>query len=362
MNKVRILIRIVSITIVTIFLTICIAAGIFLLMYHFAPEKLFECYDFGQDLYAAVRYYCWTAPPSGNWIKCNKVKYVRRYLRKEKVQKIAFCYLGAYDENMPDTWKGYEIVEPERIKQTLQLISSAKKDINAANLWLGRMVIITDKHKFIIPVERGSKAVYGWDWTSKELEKKLWEWSDNRKVYKYDLPSTEQVVAILLYSSEDSHPLAIFGDKKLAEKLIFEPDVGDDPNGIKGIADLYKFACLRKFGFDLKKEAGEWIPTSNKLESKNIFEGRDWLDKIIDAYEVALEQAIERKKYFPMELDSAVGRIVFMTHDGNYWKEIGIDENTVFDDYIKSEQLKAYFDELGLTKELLAEKPIQHIQ
>jgi len=342
------LIRIVSITIVTIFIMACITAGILLLMYNFAPEKFFECYDFGQDLYAAVRYYCWTAPPSGNWIKCNKVKYVRRYLRKEKVQKIAFCYLGAYEENLPDTWKGWEIVEPERIKQTLQLISSAKKDINAANLWLGRMVIITDKHKFIIPVECGSKAVYGWDWTSKELRKKLWEWGYDHKVYKYDLPSAEQVVAILLYPPKLSLPLAFFGDKKLAEKLLFEPQIRDEPNGIKGIANLYKFARLREFGFE---------SNSNKLESKKIFEGRDWLDKIMDVYEVALEQAIEREKYFPMELDSAVGRIVFITQDGFYWKGIGISENTVYDDYIKSEQLKAYFDELGLTKELLAGEP-----
>jgi hypothetical protein len=51
------------------------------------------------------------------------------------------------------------------------------------------------------------------------------------------------------------------------------------------------------------------------------------------------------------------GRIVFMTQEKDYWKEIGIDANTVYDDYIKSEQLKAYFDELGITKELLAGKP-----
>ena len=76
----------------------------------------------------------------------------------------------------------------------------------------------------------------------------------------------------------------------------------------------------------------------------------------MDAYEIAFKEAEEKEKYYP-GLDNSVGRIVFMTRDGNYWKEIGIGENAVYDDYIKSEQLKAYFDELGLTKELLAGEP-----
>jgi hypothetical protein len=48
---------------------------------------------------------------------------------------------------------------------------------------------------------------------------------------------------------------------------------------------------------------------------------------------------------------------VFMTFDKNYWKEIGISENAVYDDYIKSDHLKAYLDELGLTKDLIAGNP-----
>jgi len=356
MTKVRILIRIVSITIVTIFLMACIIAGIFLLMYHFAPEKFFGCYDFGQDLYAAVRYYCLPYPPSNNWIKCSKTKEVWRYLKNEKVKRIAFGSVDNYEANSPDNL-GWEIVEPERIKQTLQLINTAKKDINVSIVWLGRMSLITDKHIFVVPVEINDKAVYGLDWTSKELRKQLWKWGYGHKVYKYDLPSKDQAVAVLLYPHpyEAIPPLAIFGDKKLAEKLIFEPDV-KDPNGIKGLADLYKFARLREFGVKMKKEVGKYI-FDKELEPDQIFGGRIWLEKIVDAYEAALKEAEKREKYFPMELDNSVGRIVFMTQDGDCWKGLGIDENTVFDDYIKSEQLKAYFDELGLTKELLAGEP-----
>jgi len=348
-NAIRRLIRIVSITIVTIFLIACITAGALLGIYYFAPEKFFVCYDFGQDLYAAAGYYCLPNPPSKDWIVCNKTKYVWRYLRNEKVQKIVFCSSG--DEN------GWDIIEPEKIKQTLQLISGAKKELNVSIVWLGRMNIITDKHKFVVPVEVSDTGVYGLDWTSFELRKQLWKWGYDHKVYQYDLPPKEQTVAILLYPSKISSPLAIFGDKKLADKLVFEPNVRDDPNGIKGIAGLYKIGRLRKFGVEFKKEAGKFIPASAELKPKKIYDGREWLEKIMDAYNIALKGAEEGEKYFPMNLDNPVGRIVFMTEDKDYWKEISIDANTVYDDYVKSDKLKTYFDELGLTKELLAEKP-----
>ena len=39
-----------------------------------------------------------------------------------------------------------------------------------------RMHIITDKHKFIIPISCQKKAVYGIGWTSYELQKKLEKW------------------------------------------------------------------------------------------------------------------------------------------------------------------------------------------
>ncbi len=354
MAKVRLLARIVSITVVTIFLMVCITTVILLLMYHFAPEKFFECYDSSQDFYAAARYYCLPYPPSENWIECSKTKYVCRYLRNEKVKRIAFGRVDDLKENLPDNW-GCEIVEPEKIRQTLLLISKAKKDLNVSIVWLGRMIIITDNHKFTIPVEVGENAVYGLDWTSKELRKQLWKWDCDHKEYEYDLPSKEQVVVILLYPSEDSFPLAIFGDKKLAEEILFEFREVNETEYIKGMEKLYKLAKLRQFGVKMRKE-GKEVVASNELEPRKVFGDRKWVEKIIDAYEIAFKEAENSGKYFPMKLDNPVGRIVFMTQDKDYWKEIGIDANAVFDDYIKSEQLKKYFDELGLTEELSANR------
>ncbi len=358
MTKARRLIRIISaviVAIVTIFLLVCITAGVIRWRHHSArwtqhmgwspPSPFFvvcyESYDFVQDLYAAARYYCWFSPSSDNWTECRKVKYVQRYLRNEKAEKITF--------GIRDFEKG-EIVEPEKIKQVLQLISTAKEELNLPSVpsWSDKMFITTDKHKFVIPVDHEDKAICGLHWTSKELYKQLWEWGYGYK-YKYNLPPKEQVVAILLYPHRDNlvhpwtisrnvHPLAIFSNEE---------------NILSGI--WIKDKEGKKIEFK-KYNTGE-------LKPKKIFEGREWLEKIMDAYNAALKEATDRGRYYPTEFNP-IGHITFITQDGNYWKEIGIDADTVFDDYIKSKQLKQYFDELGLTKELLAGEPnaVRHPQ
>jgi hypothetical protein len=113
---------------------------------------------------------------------------------------------------------------------------------------------------------------------------------------------------------------------------------------------------LYNFGIESKYEGGKIIPTSTELEPKKILSGREWLEKIMDAYEIAFKEAEERDE-FPFKNYYRSGKIVFMTQEKHYSKGIGIDANSVFDGYIKSEQLKKYFDELGLTKELLAGEP-----
>ncbi len=355
MIKIKKSTKIIIVTLSTIFFIVFCIVCVLLGLLRYKPDKLVELLQSGQDTYATIKYYCRFHPSSGDWIEYQRIKSAWKYLNNENVQKIAFRSVGEYDGNSPDNW-GWEIIEPEKIKQTLQLISASKRACNISIVWLGRMSIITDKHKFIVPVEVEDDAVYGFDWTSYELRKQLWNWGYGYKVYQYDLPSKEQTVAILLYPISFSPPLALFGDKKLTGKLLFEKDF-KDPNGITGLASLYKAGRLLKFGVKSKKEEGKSIPSVTELEPKKILEGRAWLVKIMDAYEIALKEAEEREKYFPMKLDNSVGRIVFMTLDKDYWKEIGIDENAVYDDYIKSERLKAYFDELGLTKELLVGKP-----
>jgi hypothetical protein len=314
-----------------------------------------ELIQYGQDTYATIKYYCQLHPSSGDWIEYQRIKSAWKYLNNENVQKIIFCCVNYDDSNLsPDNYIDFwDIIEANKIEKTLELIRAAKKADNISIVWHERMKIITDKYKFIIPVDVDDEEVCGFDWTSKELRKELWKWGYDHKVYQYDLPPEEQTLAILLYPTSFSPPLVLFGDKKMAEKLLFEKEF-KDPNGTIGLASLYKAGRLLKFGVKSKREELKSIPAVTEIEPKKIFEGRDWLEKIMDAYKTALKEAEEREKYFPMKLDNPVGKIVFMTRERDYWKKISIDANSVYDDYIKSERLKAYFDELGLTKELLA--------
>jgi hypothetical protein len=137
---------------------------------------------------------------------------------------------------------------------------------------------------------------------------------------KYFVPPKDKTVAIFLYADSycfGRRPLAIFGDKKLGEKLLY----GD-----------------KKLFF------------SKGIEPEKVFKGREWLEKIIDAYEVALKQAKEDKKE---KVYQRSGSIVFLTKDEGYIRGIDVGEDTIYDDVAESNLLKTYFDELGLTKELL---------
>jgi len=182
------------------------------------------------------------------------------------------------------------------------------------------MRIVTDKGIYAIPVDWNDRTIYSNGWTSPKLRKKMIEWGIAREhVYKYVLPPKEQTEAIILYPSPESnspieHPVAIFGNKELAKERIF--------------------------GIDSSKV---------KFEPKKMFEGRQWLEKIMDAF----KQAEEKGAYDPGRIKRYDAKILFITRDKDYWKGICIGKNTVYDDYIKSKQLKAYFDELRLTKELL---------
>ncbi len=223
--------------------------------------------------------------------------------------------------------------------------------------------IITDKGKYAMHIIWTDEEVLFDGWfsalMSRDFRKVLSDMGMSfRTEHNYVIPSKDQTVAILLYPPRISPPLALFGDKKLAEELLFESQITDDPNMPEGVAALLKLKQLQSFGVKAKREAGEWI-TGKELKPAQIFEGRVWLEKILNAYEIALKEAREREEYFPAKVDNFVGRIVFMTRDEFYWKKIGIDDNVVSDDYIKSEQLKKFFDELGLTKELLTQKPIE---
>ncbi|MDD5741572.1 MAG: hypothetical protein PHH54_06330 [Candidatus Nanoarchaeia archaeon] len=137
---------------------------------------------------------------------------------------------------------------------------------------------------------------------------------------KYHIPPTDKTVAILLYSDNDRNkqPIALFGDKEQTEQLIAR-ELGDKP-----------------------------------FEPKKVFEGREWLEKIMDAYGAALKEA-EKTKF--NHAGKTNGRIDFITAKNGYMKRIGVDAYTAYSPDMKSELLKKYFDELGLTDDLLIEEP-----
>lgn len=335
------------------------------------------------------------------WREYRSLVNVWPLVKNEKTESILFCYtpypeiakveedsffslfkneivetygFRTRDENDVNSWDVEFEIPKENLQECIKIIDKAMKGAELSwpfihpivkTLWRERMLIVTNRGKYIVDhidvhvSNVDSPRVYGDEWTSYELGKFIAKHFFPEIEYNYSFPSKEQVVAILLYPPKISPPLALFGDKEMVDELLFKKEF-PEPNGVHGIASLYKFTCLKTFGIEIKKEGTKFIP-SNELKPKHIFEDRQWLEKIMDAYEAALREAEGKEKYYPGVLDTYNARIVFMTRDKDYWKEIAIDENSVCDDYIKSEQLKKYFDELGLTKELSqpSQKPLE---
>jgi len=134
---------------------------------------------------------------------------------------------------------------------------------------------------------------------------------------KYFVPPTDKTVAILLYPPYSDNggyqPLALFGDKELTEKLM-----------------------------------------GKSLEPKIIIEGRGWLEKIMDSYRAALKKA-EEKQFYRNGYPNV--QVIFVTMKNGYMRSIDVETNNVYDNYMESSILKAYFDELGLTKESSSREP-----
>ncbi|MFA7486214.1 MAG: hypothetical protein WCZ89_09330 [Phycisphaerae bacterium] len=143
------------------------------------------------------------------------------------------------------------------------------------------------------------------------------------------IPLKGEIIAILIYSGYCSKnflmtpPLALLGNKNLTEKLLY----GD-----------------KKF---IEKLSGQ------NLDPKKIFEDANWIEKIRDAYKTAIQEAEGQKSIHEINYEG-IGDIIFLTLNKGYIKPILINTNAVLDGYMESEQLKKYFDELGLTEELLA--------
>ena len=278
--------------------------------------------------------------PSENWKVYNSLVGIWPQLKKEEIESIRFCdtlNLEYGYDNESEFWRKdpsifrekaasvvrwwltiYKVPD-ERLPECIEIINKAIKNAKEPNvqIWVSkRMLIVTKNGKYIIPVRIDplyKVVVQGREWESHELGEFIVKYCIQTYKRVYYVPPKEQTVAILIFSQRNrneikSHdsllvwpPIALFGDKKEAEELL-----------------------------------------GRSFEPKMVFEGRDWLEKIITEYEIALEGA-EETHYRRNDGYSLKGWIVFLTQDEFYEKGIGIDDDTVIDDYIKgSKPLKTY--------------------
>jgi len=130
--------------------------------------------------------FCKPHPLAKEWKEYNRLQCIWKHLENENVQRIAFYgQVLEEDTERPEDWCNLwaEINEPEKIKKVVKVLHRAveREKNKFANediviSVVDRMQIITDKHKFIIPISCYREAVRGIGWTSEELRKKLREW------------------------------------------------------------------------------------------------------------------------------------------------------------------------------------------
>ncbi|MBN2019511.1 MAG: hypothetical protein JW749_04730 [Sedimentisphaerales bacterium] len=290
--------------------------------------------------------------PSRNWKEYRSLVGIWPRLKKEGIENIMFCYARSpqtgddtdsgfqgilewfsfrkRDATIVKWWSRHHEVPKECLPECINILDRTMKDarwrwLPNYRVWpVARMLVVTKRGKYIVHADSdisivAMSKVYGDNWVSHELGEYLRKCG--LQTTRYFVPPKEQTISIAIFSSRihredfllDWPPVALFGDKKRTKEL---------------------------FG--------------KLLEPKMVFEGRDWLEKIVDEYEIAFREAEEKK--FQSKNCKFYGWIIFVTQDWFYWKNIYLDANAVLGDYMASEQLKAYFDELGITKELLTGK------
>lgn len=282
--------------------------------------------------------------PPENWKEYDSLLKIWPQLKEEKIESIRFCEVISleygydmesdfqrnvnkfgYRERAADVvrwWPSNFRVPQENLSECIEIIDKVINDPQWRPSRCGsfdKMLIVTGKGNYIFPEE---------DCMSDKLGNFLVKYGVPGNERWYFVPPKEQTVAIAIFSNRhpkdrlDSGivwpPIALFGDKRLAEELMGRP-----------------------------------------FEPKMVFDGREWLEKIVDAYEIAskdAEKARDRKD--DSSTPTSKHWIVFLTQDEFYWRGIGIDDDKVIGGYmVGSKQLKSYFDELDLTKELSAKEP-----
>ncbi|MFH1370934.1 MAG: hypothetical protein ABII09_06575 [Planctomycetota bacterium] len=289
------------------------------------------------SLYLAYKVYeRW---PTENWKAYDSLISIWPRLKNEGIENIRFCWTfnpqtkfrGSHsedivemlsfrvmDKNVVKWWTQYSEVPKECLPECINILDKTMKGmwwkrLIASSSGLrasSKMLIVTKKGKYIVSASIKNSSIYSRTWKTKELKCELIDGA-------HFIPPKEQIVSIVIFPSIqnprdsrllDFNPIALFGDKKMTEKLFGRP-----------------------------------------LEPKMIFEGRDELEKIVDEYNAAIKEGKQHT--------SDQYCLIFVTQDWFYWKFIYLDANSIYDGYMISESLKTYFDELGLTKELLADEP-----
>jgi hypothetical protein len=145
--------------------------------------------EFKESIFGVVGCCCSSPHPQANeWLEYHRLDCIRQNLEDEHVLRIAFygSYGSMLDDKRtaPDEWQSWaEINDPQRIKEVLKFFyeamdSETNRFANEDYVFsdIGRMQIITDKHKFIIPISAWNHAIRGIGWTSYELKQKLTQW------------------------------------------------------------------------------------------------------------------------------------------------------------------------------------------
>ncbi|MGD0784226.1 MAG: hypothetical protein ABR969_00215 [Sedimentisphaerales bacterium] len=286
------------------------------------------------SIYLSYKVYeYWPAEKTENWKMCDSLIRIWPRLKSEGIENIKFCFVfnpqtrfrgsgsdnikgilsfRVIDANIVKWWTLYQEVPKDCLPECVNIIDKAMKGMWCKLLFSSisgiraseKMLIVTKKGKYIVTATMDNSSICSDTWKTEELKCGLIDGAQF-------VPPKEQIVSIVIFRQIhdpgdrllDFNPVALLGDKKMTEKL---------------------------FG--------------KTLTPKLIFEGRDELDKIVDEY-----NASSREKKQPTNDEYC---LIFVTKDWFYWKAIYFDANTVYDRYMASKPLKAYFDELSLTKEL----------
>jgi hypothetical protein len=114
--------------------------------------------------------------PQNNWEEHASLVSVWPRLKKEKIASISFCN-EVYGLDI-DSWPCRDIPPEGNLDECIKLLSNAMQDADPNNfrwghVWRGRMKIITDKGKYLVPAEieinSTNPRVYGNEWISFEL-------------------------------------------------------------------------------------------------------------------------------------------------------------------------------------------------